>query len=520
MADIGSLSVVVGAKTDDLKKALSAADKSINGFISKIKGMIGPLAGAFAIGKLFTDYIGEADSLGKFSKSIGENIQDIDAWGQAVKHAGGTSEGFQSSVMSLTRSLTQAATLGTGRAKPALDALGISAKNADGSIKKATDVLMELAEKAETMDAAEFAGVGRMLQLDQGSIMLLQQGKKGVEELTSKLKDLSYTEEDAQITAEFNDRLQDAKKAFKMLATIIFREVVPRLEWLLGKVEKLIKFLRNHEGFVKIFFMGLATVLTAKVIPAFIKWNKTMMANPFFRIIALIMLLSLVIEDLIVWANGGKSAFGGVWKAIFGNPEKAKKTFNDILDFFMNFGEKIEAFGTFIVERIISVFDGLSVIGDDITDFSNDVMAGLDFVGQGIVNFFSGIFDAVNAVLDRIMEAFRTAKQEAQTILGFITGEEPSGGPTLSEKAQLNATEAKKRYGTYQPFNNNPQSSAAVTPPSAGPTTVNSDQSVQTTVQNMTVNVNSDNPDAISKASGQALAPKITNTSKGAFQSR
>ena len=95
-----------------MRRVASEAEKTgykVGGLTGRVKTLfktfIGPIGGALAVGSIFSKYLSEADSLGKFANSIGENIQTIDAWGQAAGLAGGSAEGMTAPIQSLTRSL-------------------------------------------------------------------------------------------------------------------------------------------------------------------------------------------------------------------------------------------------------------------------------------------------------------------------------------------------------------------------------------------------------------------------------
>ena len=574
---IDSMVISLGLDPKGVKAGMAQADKAVSSGLGKItgalKGMIGPLLGAFGAAKLFGDYIGKADALGKFAAKVGESITDIDAWGQAVMHSGGSAEGFQATVDSMTKSIAEIGTLGTGRAKMAFEALGISVKDSEGNLRKATDVLAELSEKAETMDKAEFAGLLTKAGVDQGTIMLLQQGKLAVSDLVGKMRELSYTQEDAETTAKFNDSWQDCKKSLQMVAAIVLREVLPALTWLSDKVKTLFVYLKDHKELVLAFFGGLAAVIMAQVIPAFVAWFATMLANPITWVVMLLAGLALLIEDLIVWVEGGESAFGKWWESLFGSPDEAKHMWKMLTADLKQFWEDckvawegvkeaasavwsaigptiataLSGIGGMIVslgQAIVSLFSG-NVKGafQGLIDFANTLWQTLTALVAPIGDALSGVFDTVfgaaDAAVNAIKGAFQTGLEAVKGFIqdfiigpiekalgliskakSFLTGESDADYGMSKEDlaAKSEATQAE-RFQRNVAANKaraavGDMSSAGVGAGPAGDTTQNIDQSVETNISGVTFNITSTDPAAAGQESADALYNMSDRTSR------
>ena len=316
MAVIDSLLIEFGIDSKKLDSGLKGVESKINSSVGMIMKFVAPLAGALTFGKLFGDYTTEADKLGKFAASIGENIQTIDAWGESVKQAGGTAEGFQGSIKSLNEKLAEASLTGKGATVDLLKAFGVPMKDAEGNIRAASEVLLDLSGAAESMDKAQFAGLAKKLGLDSGTIMLLQSGRLAVEDLVSANKELAYTQRDAEVTAQYNRSMQDMQKSFRSVAAIILRIVTPAITAIAEHIGKLFRFLNNHGPFVKAVFVMIAAAITAVLIPALYALAAAILANPLTWIAAAIIGLALLFDDLWTHINGGESAFAGLWEAM------------------------------------------------------------------------------------------------------------------------------------------------------------------------------------------------------------
>lgn len=397
---IDEIFIALGLKTDGVKKGAKEAESAVSGMTSAITAKLGVLsaaaAAAFSVFSRFGEYVSQADAMGKLANALDVDIEKMHAWGEAAARAGGSVEGFQGSLQSLTAQLARQATVGTSRAAKMLEGAGIDAGEI-GRQRQAFDVMMDLAEKAETMGKQEFFGLGRSLGLDQGTIMLLQQGRAALKEQIRLQKEFGvYTKEDAKVTANWNDRVADFGQVMKSFSAIIFRMVLPAMTKFVEYVNKAVAFLRKHEKFVQAFFIGLAAVITGVLLPALAKMAAAWLANPMVlsitAIIAAIAALALVIEDLIVWAEGGESALAEIWEAIFGDPEHAKQIFSDLQKFIEDTWNSIKNFILDAWDSVASGFDGVvsriaRAINDlkaNFAEFASWVKPIFDFIGAGV----------------------------------------------------------------------------------------------------------------------------------------
>lgn len=387
---IQELVVKFGTEMSELLAGLKKAEGHIKISAMRITKILGAIGVAVAIKKAFSSYITASDALGKFANSIGESVTVIDAWGLAVRQAGGTAEGFQSSVDSLARGLNQVALTGKGRAKAGLEAFGISAKDAQGNAKKATDVMMELAGKAETMSKEQFRGLAQTLGIDKGTIMLLQQGKKSVQELVKEMKGMAISERDAEVAAEFNTAWQNMATSFQRVAAILFRAVTPAITKFAKVFTGFATFLRDNETFVLTFFGLLAAIVAFKVVPAFIAWAVAVLANPItwiiLGIVAGLILVALAIADVITFFRGGDSVIGRFLKTM-------AKIFEDLS--WENFKAEMKA-----------LVQGIKDFWNEFAAMAGRIIAGIgdkiSYVLSAIKGFIMGIMDDVRAAIDWI----------------------------------------------------------------------------------------------------------------------
>ena len=395
---IDEIFIALGLKTDGVKKGAKEAENAVSGMTSTITAKLGVLsaaaAAAFSVFSRFGEYVGQADAMGKLANALDVDIEKMHAWGEAAARAGGSVEGFQGSLQSLTAQLARQATVGTSRAAKMLEGVGIDAGEI-GRQRQAFDVMMDLAEKAETMGKQEFFGLGRSLGLDQGTIMLLQQGRAALKEQIRLQKEFGvYTKEDAKLTADWNDRVADFGQVMKSFSAIIFRMILPAMTKFVETVNKAVAFLRKNERFVQTFFIGLATVITTILLPALAKMAAAWLANPMtltiMAIVAALAALALALDDMFGWMEGKEAAWGDFWAQLWGtdDPEEARQKLEDLKQ------SAIELFDT-----LIDNLPTISEMWEFMVRGVKGLKTGIEMLFSPLTNLIT-IFDSVKAAWD------------------------------------------------------------------------------------------------------------------------
>lgn len=407
----------LGLDAKDVDKGMKQADSAISGGIQSIMGKLSVLSGAItsamAVGMAFNQYVAEADAMGKLADSLDINIEKLHAWSETAVRAGGSAGAFQSSLQSLTGQLARTALTGSSRAKSVLEGAGIDAGDI-GRQRDAFEVMLELAEKAETMGKAEFLGLGRSLGLDTGTIMMLQQGRQALKDAIQAQKEFGvYTKEDAKITADFNDRMADFGQVVRSVSAIVFRMIIPPLTAFLEVANKVIAYLRKHERFVQAFFIGIATAIMAFAIPALYAMATAMLANPFTWFVAGLIAIAAVIEDLIVWFEGGDSALKKLWES-FLQKENVQLAIKDLKVFYDKLCEWYDE-ATNIVREAVTRIRGI-----------------IEDCKQAFNSFAETVKSVVGAAFDWIADKFNAVFAPIKAFLNFLGGGVSVGTPALA----------------------------------------------------------------------------------------
>lgn len=316
----------------DVERGLNSIEQRFGAtFQGILRTFIAPLTAALGTMGIFSQYTQTADRIGKTAARIGASAEDLQAFGEAAKRAGGSVEGFMSSFESLNGQIQRMQAMGgKGRLTPILEQLGISATE-NGKAKDTFQILRELAGASERIGKQKFAGLARFLGLDQGTIMLLQQGRIALDEVIKRQKELGvYTKQDFEITAKFNDAVSDLQQSFKQLAAPILQVITPALTKIAKWLTKIVQTFREHQGFIVAGLTVIAATMSGVLLKAAIALGAALM--PLLLPIAAIAGLGLIFDDIATYAEGGETAFQGLWEAI-GTPEDFKAVGKAVQDF-------------------------------------------------------------------------------------------------------------------------------------------------------------------------------------------
>lgn len=239
---LGSIIVRLTMNTADFEtdagRAAKVAQKraaEIDKAFKKAGAAIGVALGAAVAGTAVAikSTIDRMDDMSKSAQKVGMSTEEFSKLAYAGELADVAMETLQGALGKLTKS--QAAALKeTSEQARVFDALGISAKNADGSLRSSADVLADFADVFRDMQgspeamAAGFALFGRSFQ---ELIPLIKDGGEGIRAAGDELERMGgVLSTDAGLAAEeFNDNLSRMKTAIGTLSQGISTELLPAL---------------------------------------------------------------------------------------------------------------------------------------------------------------------------------------------------------------------------------------------------------------------------------------------------
>lgn len=390
--DIGK-QIAAGAKEsvaklpDQLGPALDSTAARVKGAFSSVwQQIVGPLAGAFAVGGAVSSYMTNALAAGELADKLKVDIEEIQVWSGAMDRAGGSASALQGTIEKLNAS---------GKAQG--DAIG---------------VLLDLASQADTMTKEAFVQKAKELEIDEKTIEVLAQGRKALDEHLKRQRELgAYRKEDAENSKKFKQSLADLLQAWDGLTSFIGRLAVPIMTMLADLLTDVVVLMRQHTPFVVAAITLIGAALAYRLMPP-LKTLPKLIANvgkSFLRwmpFVAVIAGIALLIDDLYAYISGGKSRFKELWQIFGTGPEIMAKLTTAWKDF-KKWGEEVwegiktkaKAFWDWmdqwgVLDGIANAFQGL---GHIIHGFFSDSEDSGQEMWDGFVQLFGGLFDIIAA---------------------------------------------------------------------------------------------------------------------------
>ena len=430
---VRELVATFGVKTDS--QSFQKAEGGMNKLASVAKAAAAAIAGFVAV-KWLRDVTKEVAALGdqwdKMSKRTGIASDTLQRFSHAAELSGASIKEIEGGIKKLQAAQSDAA-FGLQTYTREFERIGVEIKDETGKFKDAEQLLIEIADGMKRLPTdTERTAVAMKLMGRGGTtlIPLLKEGGDAVRAMMNEVGELGalMDKEAIQAAADYTDNMQRMSMAFMGVKLAIGKHLLPMIiklqeqfiAWWKDNKDEIKKFVDRVWGAVKILgglvnafltigkaiyklFAALPGVVKIlALVVAFMHWGKGMfilgkavrfLFSPFGKLMALIVLLGLIIEDLVVWVEGGDSVFGRFFETLdellginVSGPIK------DMIKWFMSLAQDPVAAIEQLGQEWIVVFEELW----------SSIKAGLDsvlsFFGTSvdeIANFWSNIYDSV-----------------------------------------------------------------------------------------------------------------------------
>ena len=323
---------------DKLEKLDDTIKDVAKGFVAIVAGATAAATAIFA----FTKSIAEAnDKLGKFSSEIGVDLAALQELGFVAELNGGSIDSMNSSLANLSKISSEAAR-GVGAGVEVFGLLGLSVTDAEGKIKSADDLLLDVSDsisrlgsQAEKLEFAQKLGIGADL------LLAIQQGSEAIKKQREEARELGFVidKNAAKAAADFNDELlrivSIVKGVASAIGTRLMKQIIPMqkmfVEWFKINREiikqNLTAFLEKAITAIRGVFVVVSRVvgMVLSLVSAMGGWKNTIIAvtgvllamnasallMPILVAAAGVAIL-LILEDIIKFAEGGDSAIGAL----------------------------------------------------------------------------------------------------------------------------------------------------------------------------------------------------------------
>lgn len=398
---VDRLFIWLGLKTDDVDRGLRQASSKVSGAMKRIAtNVVAPVASFAVLTRAVNKFRDHAVSLGQVSKATGMAVESLDAWRGAMQEAGADGDAFVGKIEDIHKKLTD---LQGNDTKLTLWQIGIDAD------KASDDLFLQLSEKMSKLTASGAMRLGEKLGLDRNTVLAMRQGRTEMERLLAVQEQLGLTSgEDAEMADKNRRSLERLKKSYDGFTSTIVRFFLPGLTLAFDKLTSVLADLRKRSVLIGSFLAGLAVFMGGKLLASITTVGRALrmlgISPRMALLLAMLTSLSLIFEDLWVYANGGESALAGLWEA-FGTPEEVLRGLNDLKDWAIDMlkkavelSKKFGRFGIvllllagpiiFLIDLLVRVGSGIGLIIAAILKLGSGIGWLIGVVGKGAAFFF------------------------------------------------------------------------------------------------------------------------------------
>ncbi len=255
--DAGRAARIADKEAKAIARSFDAAGKAIG---------LALAAGITTVGAAVVSAINHMDDLSKAAQRANMPTEQFSALAHAANLADVSVQDLQGAMGKLAKAQGEALNSSSAQAKM-FDALGISAKNADGSLRDTADVFLDFADKFQKFKGSpEIMAAGMQLfgRSFQNLIPLLKDGSAGLRDAMQEAKDLGLVLSTAAgaNAEQFNDNLSRMKTLAGGLGMSLASELLPRMVAFTDNAVEMVKAAGGAEGIMRKLSSAFDTALT------------------------------------------------------------------------------------------------------------------------------------------------------------------------------------------------------------------------------------------------------------------
>ena len=356
---VDELVIQMTLNAKQLQQSLSSAEQNISKFANKMSSTINTALDLIALkfsvsfGKnLIETFANTGAKLHFLSSQVGESVGTLDKWGVAVQKAGGNADSFYSTISNLHNKLVDMKFSGDMKLASTFGMLGVKTTNADHTLRKTTDILLDLSSVMKGKDTNFQQFVGRQLGIDDATIRVLAQGREATLKLVNAQKQL-YNDKTAKAAEKQREKLIDFERTLDKLKIQIAEKLLPAANKFIDWIQK---FVNQHGNDLAVIVENIVNGLIKFIdyLPTVTKFfddlNKTLgiTAGDLGKILAGLIGLK-VAKDIFGLLTGGATGLANALKLItspLGAMVTSLATIKWVYDKYEEFKKNPEQFNT------------------------------------------------------------------------------------------------------------------------------------------------------------------------------
>ncbi|MGJ3354638.1 hypothetical protein [Providencia sp. Je.9.19] len=304
---------------DSAKKATAESDKftkSINNGVKALAGLFSAILVSTGMQKLIDDTAKANDQLNFLSKNLGMSATAVKRWQGAAEMSGGSADGMAASLSGLSKSLWDMVTMGDTSVFPYFNALNVGVIKSNGELRNLDDILLDVSDSLSKMSRPQAYNFAKNMGFDDGTINMLLQGRREVEEYLALQKDIVVSsEQELEISRQLNKQNALVSRQWEGLKTLLANYLMPYALKFSETISGFLNYLNRNRDTAVFVFKAIGTVIGVTLIPLALKAGAAFMGMfaPLFGGVGLLLLLGGAIaalyDDYDKWKKGEKSLF-------------------------------------------------------------------------------------------------------------------------------------------------------------------------------------------------------------------
>lgn len=417
---------------------VTGAMRGLTGAAAGLSGALGtlaPLLSAAGLVGMVKGTLDAADNMNDLSQATGVSVEALSRFNKAAAMSGTTIEGVGKGLVKLNKTMVDAAT--GGKASTAtFQALGISVKNADGSLKSADRVMLEVANRFKAMpDGAAKTALALRLFGKSGAelVPLLNMGGDAIDKMSTRM-----TTAFAQKADEYNDKLATLGGKVRALGMDLTIALLPALDQITDALTVAVTAFNQLPAPLKSAAVGAATLAIAwEPLTGALKGGIGLLASAangleIFRYQAALaggvmpMLIGNIkgLSAAILaipgwgWALAGVAALGLLSKALYDNNEGFRNWVNNvgrvIAGDFANAMSNMKALAAGAIKGVSSAWQWLVGATRNAATAIGNVFSGpFGFISNAASKVFGSVQKAIAGLWNALPEPIRKALGQA-----------------------------------------------------------------------------------------------------------
>lgn len=433
-------------------KKLVEENNNVGNSFQNLVGIIAPLVATYGALRSVMDFSREAESIGLLANASGISARSLSELGFVSAEFGGNINTASNAIRGLERQLMSLYRTGSGPLMQANLWYGVGISN------DPEQMLKNVAKRFETLNRRQQFDLGKMLGLDDATIMSLQGGLKKFNDELERAKKYTFIDDKmVERSRELMRVNRENSAVWEGLKNIFLDFITPTIQFILETMRDVGEFLHEHKGLIA----GIAVAVGAVTV-ALMPWARILLAvKALFSPIGLMLtgiatLVALIGDDIEKYLSGQNSLIGKLFEAF---PqlkiwiEQARAWFNELwedvkkgaawenikekaTEFFTAFKEDISKLVAFFIESwgkisenitdtkqyFVNLYNEASkTLGDLAKVVSDELSEAWDDFVKNIQNTPQLISDAIEKIKNFFIEIWEAIKEISEGVSLGIT---------------------------------------------------------------------------------------------------